>query len=301
MSQHTIPSADVGFSDRVLFTASVTGFCILAVTIYKIIISRVKSSDEIAEDDLSPEELLTRADVSTLNRAQRRARAKAIMKEQRRAAIQPLPRDNDDNNNEGAEADREELLPDVNEENHPIHQPQLSRKERQQAAKAAEREERLLFQEERQRIQKEAQEQARREKKERLAAEAKRLEEEKIRQQLEKEKKEKEERDAWLVFLIAGTNATIPTQSVEKFVEFLKRERTVDISEMSSALDTNIEKILQRLQELIDDGRIGGFFRDGQFVYVSNDELRSIAQDISENGIVTLKDVASICEKVINI
>lgn len=295
---HNIPPTDVGFSDHVLLTASITGFCILAVTMYKIIISRVKSSDEIAEDDLSPEELLARADVSTLNRAQRRARAKAIMKEQRRAAIQPIPRDD---NNEGVEADRQELLQDANEENHRIHQPQMSRKERQQAAKAAEKEERRLLQEERQRIQKEAQEHAQREKKERLAAEAKRLEEEKIRQQILKEKKEKEERDAWLVFLRAGTNSTTPTQTVEELVEFLKRERTLDTCEMARALDTTIENLVQRLQELIDDGRIAGFFQKGKFVYVSNDELRSIAQQISENGFVTLKNVTSICEEVINI
>ena len=78
----------VGFSDRTLLFVSVMGFGFITVVVYIMIVSRTKSADELDEyeGNVDYEEALLRADVANLNRAQRRARAKALMKRQRRAA-----------------------------------------------------------------------------------------------------------------------------------------------------------------------------------------------------------------------
>ena len=79
------PEINVSVSDSILLVVSSVGFVILATTIYSIIITRLKTAQEIDEDEETDyDEKLTNADVSTLNRAQRRARARHIMKQQRR-------------------------------------------------------------------------------------------------------------------------------------------------------------------------------------------------------------------------
>ena len=89
------PEYDVGVSDKTILIISVIGFGVMTLVVYVLIVSRSKSADELDGDhdggrggadgiDTYEEELL-RADVATLNRAQRRLRAKALMKRQRRA------------------------------------------------------------------------------------------------------------------------------------------------------------------------------------------------------------------------
>jgi MFS superfamily sulfate permease-like transporter len=290
----SIISTDVGFSDRVLLGIALGVFFGLALSVYFLVIRRLKSREEVEKEDLTHDELLARADVSTLNRAQRRARAKAIMKEQRRAAAtQPDGHAQQDEDGEHQQADEQQE--DVNAD----RQPKLSRKQRQQAAKAAEKEERRLYQEERQKIQKAALQKAAQEKKARLEAAAKEAEEKKKRQQLESEQKEKEELEAYLTFLTAGPHATVATQSVEEFVKNLKQDRIVRIEETATAFDVPVNDVISRIQDLVDDGRVAGFFQPGRFVYVSEHELNSIAQQITERGSVSLNEVAKICETML--
>ena len=83
---HSIVKIDisVGFSDVALLTVSGNGFIVLAVTAYSILITRLKSTKEIQEreeEDLNYEGRLVNADVSTVNRAQRLARANDVMKQ----------------------------------------------------------------------------------------------------------------------------------------------------------------------------------------------------------------------------
>ena len=80
------------------------------------------------------DEFLDQSDVGTLNRAERRARAKLRMKKARRANV-PVARNGDD-----ADGNDGQLHADV--QNDAAEDAGLSRKERQKAAKALEREER---------------------------------------------------------------------------------------------------------------------------------------------------------------
>lgn len=325
----TTAAVSVGFSDQILLAASLAGFCVLAVTVYSILIARLKggADDELmfggGDGHLTEDERLARANVATLTRAQRRARAKIIMKEQRRAEVLPAAAqhhahdgDNgeDDNNNgpenrvvlAAAAQQQQHQDEDDDDEGRPVLL--LSRKERQKAAKAAEKEERRLFQDERQQQQKEAQSAAQQHKKERLAAEANRIEQEKRQQQAEKEAKEHEERAAWSVFLTAAsssmsdttTNTTREAQSVQDFLKDCKSDRFICIDKIATSFGVPPKVVVDRIEELLQDGRVAGFFQDiSRFVFVSDDELSKIAAIVShQKGSVSLENIAAICQQV---
>ena len=285
------PTTSVAFSDSLLVSVSVAGFCVLAVTIYKIVLSRVRSADEVEKEDLSPDELLARADVATLNRAQRRARAKVIMKEQRRAAVLAAA---------AVEGEGEEQPAAPAEEEHEeAHHAQLSRKERQAAAKAAEKEERRLYQGERQKQQEEAVHAAQLQKKERLAAEAARQEQERR----QAARLEQERRAAWSTFLATETKS----QSVEEFRRETKENRIVRLDRVAESFGgVDVSVVEDRIQQLMAEGRIAGFFdrttssEEKRFVVVSSDELKAIAASILDQGTVTLTEIATLCERVMN-
>jgi hypothetical protein len=287
----------VGFSDAILLTVSIVGFCMLAVTIYSIIVVRIKTKEEIEKEELAEgdhyDELLAKADVSTLTRAQRRARARAIMKQQRRVAPAPAPpagREGED-----AAAQQEDRHRDAEE--HPERH--MSRKERQQAAKAAELQERRLGEERRRQQQKEAQELAQREKKERELLRAKQAEEEK-QQKLERQKARYEE---WLTFLSPSSTASRDSSlSVEKWIEELKETRTMEIEKVAISFGLSSNEVTDRIRQLIREGRVAGVIDEtaGRFIYLTDEELRVIASTVKERGSVTLSEVAEICNTVLD-
>ena len=76
-----VPDIGVGFSDTALLVVSVLGFVMLTVTVYSIIMLRLQSRDEFEQNEqneMDYDTKLEHADIASLNRAQRRARAKAI-------------------------------------------------------------------------------------------------------------------------------------------------------------------------------------------------------------------------------
>ena len=185
-----VPDVSVGFSDSVLLIVSIIGSIFLAYTVHSIVYTKLKSAEEIEEEELTYDEQLIHADVSTLNRAQRRARARQIMKQQRRITPAATLADVDDNN----------MIEDENPFE-PITAAHLSRKERQKAAKSAEKEERKLFEDERRREQQEAQKIAQKEKQERETRMMQQAEADRKARQERREAEEKAAYQKWKTFL----------------------------------------------------------------------------------------------------
>ncbi|KAL3926484.1 MAG: hypothetical protein SGARI_005591, partial [Bacillariaceae sp.] len=132
------PEISVGASDSLLLGVSIVGFLLMAYTIYSIILSKVKSAQEIEdeENETSFEDRLARADVSTLTRAQRRARARHIAKQQRRVATGVEGLDHADGEHNPQQQPEEQDVPPMEDDTHHAGSLRhLSRKERQKAAK----------------------------------------------------------------------------------------------------------------------------------------------------------------------
>lgn len=154
----------IALSDRAVLFISTIGFAILGIVLYFLILRHSGVVDDIHDVDRAwvrhhggaagqenvnnYGEILDQSDAATLNRAQRRARAKFRMKKARRAALnQQVVGDGD------GEADEVALRGDVPlaewvHEDAKEDAPQLTRRERQKAAKAMEKQERKQYAEE---------------------------------------------------------------------------------------------------------------------------------------------------------
>lgn len=279
----------VGFSDTAILIVSLLGFVFLATTVYSLILLRVQSKEEFEkaeEEKLDYGEQLERADVATLTRAQRRQRAQLIMKRNRRAA--PVGGHHED---PGADDD------DIGDDH--VQGQHLSRKERQKAAKAAEREERKLFEEQRREMQKDAQEAAKREKKERERLEAERLEEERKLRLLAKEAQEQAEYEEWNTFLTSPNEEE--TMTVAEFVIYAQEEKVVSIDRLADRFQRPSEQVCTRIQELVSSCRLTGVIDGGRFIYITPDEMDAVAQSILEKKQITLTDLANSTSSLIKI
>jgi len=254
------------------------------------------------------EEQLTEADVATLSRAQRRARTRQIMKQQRRATrgggggvaeqhpgedmAQPL----------ALAAEREHLHVNDDDDDDDQHL-LLSRKERQKLAKATEREERKLLQDERQRQQALAMEQARQRKMERLQNQAMQEELAK-RQQLQKQQEAARARQkAWEIFL-SKHHRSIGNErqqvTVDEWVQEYQKRQIVSLSDTAHEFGVSTDAVRDRIQTLVEERRVAGVFMkakkeeedDDVFVMYSNEQLEALASLVKSKGLVSKNDVA---------
>jgi hypothetical protein len=297
---NSIDSIGVGFSDAALLVVSIIGFCCLAVTIYSIVILRLQTREEFQKqllrdentgEALSYEERLARADVATLSRAERRARARTIMKQKRRvtpAAQQPAAqqeqqhqeegagddegqegqgmlllqneRQQQDNHDDGGDAEAE----DDDDHSLLLRNPQhASRKERQRLAKLVEKEERRVHVQERRKQQEQAQHVAQREKKERERLHTMRIEEERKLQKQQYDAQEQQRQAEWNTFL-SSPKRTLSVQEWINGMELLKNEkenhRTVNIDQLAASFDLSSRQVKDRIHELIQQRRVAGVF-----------------------------------------
>ena len=174
------------------------------------------------------------------------------------------------------------------------------------SAKIAEREERRLYQSEREQQQKEAQLVAQQQKKDRLAAEAVQQVQDKRLLGAEANARTERERSAWSTFLTAAAEASAPhyhreRQSVQEFFNDCGKDRYVRIDKIADSFGIAQRQVVDRLEQLLREGRIAGFFSNADlFVFVSDDELSDIATAVNnQQGAVSLENVTAICQKII--
>jgi DDRGK domain len=283
----------VGLSDRILVGISIVGFTTLVYFLHSIVLARGGNVDGDDDDGLSENERLVRADVTTLNRAQRRARAKAIMKDQRRAQQPPTPTNGEHAN------DRDENVNDnvaVVETN---RIPRLTRKEREQHAKVAEKEERRRFQEQREGEQKQALLEAQHKKKERMLAATQRQLDDEQQKASEGTARIERERNLWYTFISSFLGNNLPLMTVSEFLDKCQTDRIVDVETIATTYGVTPGYVVDRIATLMSQGRIAGFFQENRFVYVSDDELRSIASVTRERRSVSLEQFTTICQQII--
>jgi DDRGK domain len=277
----------VGFSDTTLLAVSVLGFVVMAFFVYITIVSRVAASS--AENAMAKkgggdggelldyEEELLRSDVASLNRAQRRLRAKAVMKRERRAATTT-----EDTTHHHEEEEVEE------DDDHQA----LSRKEREKAAKATEKRERHLNDETRREEQRQAVAAAKEDKKRRLELEAKRAREEKLRREEQLEQEKVKQFNQWNTFLASpdGTNSL----SVQDWVQELQHNGAVAVplKDLTIRFDCSMEHVKERICQLVDAGRINGVIDEETLYLLSHAQLLSLASFVASNGEVSLGDLA---------
>ena len=259
--------------------------------IYTILLLRLKNRTELEEEqdemERKYEEILTESDVSQLSRAQRRARARHIMKQHRRVVAPPQA--------QGADADAGALAVVAAEQAAvaPVlfDGPVLSRKERQRLAKAAEREERKLLQDERKQQQAAAQKEAQQRKLQRLEAQARQQQEARVRQEEEKVAAEKAQKEAWETFLCNKETGT--KLLVSDWLERCSQNRFVALVGLAEEFDVSLENVVERIVQLVQEQRVAGVFSNGNtFVVFDEKELQALADVVRTKGCLDAGQVA---------
>eukprot|EP00978_Attheya_sp_CCMP212_P012291 scaffold30508_cov35-Attheya_sp.AAC.1 len=295
----------LGASDMTLLVVSMVGFLCLGLLFYLSIFRGLRaSSDDVDKDTVSYEDELDAADVKTLNRAQRRARAKLLMKRNRRVTT-PVIADPDaaaDVNIDEQAEERLDLLDDdhTNEGDEQQQQQHLSRKERSKVAKAMEREERRRYEETRREQLRKADDG---EAKEAREAEKARKEEH-ARQKLVQEQLDLEDAKRLqyrTLFRTTQINVPQKTLLVEDFVASCEAQRVIHLDDVACQFDISIEHVIERIEQIEQEGRITGIIDANTFIYVSPTEMSAIANFCHRNGKVTVTEIAKECNRLLNL
>jgi hypothetical protein len=301
-SETATAAMSLGASDMTLLVVSMVGFLCLGLLFYLLIFRGLRASpEEVEKDTVSYEDELDAADVKTLNRAQRRARAKILMKRNRRVAApvvaDPVAAANieeqaeellleDDHTNEGDEQQQ--------------HQHHMSRKERSKAAKAMEREERRRYEETRREQLRKADDG---EAKEAREAEKARKEEH-ARQKIVQEQLDIEEAKCLqyrTMFRTTPINVPQKTLLVEDFVALCEAQRVIHLADMACQFEISIKNVNERIDQIEHEGRITGIIDEHTFIYVSPTEMSAIANFCHRNGKVTVTEIAKECNRLLNL
>lgn len=300
-----------GLSNFSLLVISLNGLTVVVIVLI-IICHRISHDEDDSQnsflqggggqENIPYEQALQDADVSLLNRAQRRARAKLLMKKSRRLVDAPIDtgavaaaavdaddhgHDQNDNGDNRIVVPREANNPALQDAN-TVHRPQgprLSRKERQKAAKEMERMERIANVQQIQHIQKQREQQ---EKFKRQQMQMAKL------QKLQQDKKEMEEKE-YLHRMYMFPDTDLDTRvTVEEFLEELEMNPVISLEETAEEFHVSQEDLVFRLQELERDGRIphGILNRTrGEYVYIDTNTMNKIAEFILDKGVVSLRDI----------
>jgi DDRGK domain len=296
------PDIAVGASDRLLLGVSFLGFGVMAYLVYNMVLRQVKSArqmrDEERERQTTFEEKLTRADVSTLNRAQRRARARLIAKQQRRIATGQdafmMMMDDDDNTiiddgDQDQMLEEEDIPPFQEDTHHTTSLRHLSRKERQKAARQIELQERKVLEEERRKEQEELQKEERLKKRERERQKASQMEEERKKRQEQRAAQEMTAYHSWRIFLPRPKAGAVDEKdlpkgciTVKNWKEELYKDPVVKISELSRRFWVSKQVVRERISELLETDRITGVLETDRFVFLSKDKLVALSDSLKQ-------------------
>ena len=331
------PDISVGASDTLLLTVSFAGFCVLAWSVYSIVLTKLKTArelqDEAEEQEIPYDERLAQADVSTLNRAQRRARARHIMKQQRR--VTPAATNNHqqvhpmeaDGGNEGQQhllleqqqqQEHDEGIPPFQDDSyHATTQHLLSRKERQKAAKQVELQQRRLLEEDRRKEQRKAQEAAISKRKEKERTKAIRVEHGRKEREEQRQADELTRYRAWKMFL-ENENTSI---TVQEWILELKDNRVTYLRDLADRFLVSESTVHDRIQELLDTSRVSGVLEklslsllvpcdddnetsreskyQSVFIYLLPEEMSELALYVKTQDKITAKELAMRIEQLI--
>lgn len=175
------------------------------------------------------------------------------------------------------------------------------------AEKKAQREAEMNFREDKkQRDELHAEEQRKREEKERLE-EQKQEEAERMAREL----KERQELEEYLRMKEAfsveeeGYDETESTESdnlLQEFIDHIKQSKVVLLEDLSRTFKLKTQMAIDRIQELKANGTLTGVLDDrGKFIYISPEELQSVAKFIRQRGRISITELAESSNNLINL
>ncbi|KAF0021825.1 hypothetical protein F2P81_025922 [Scophthalmus maximus] len=182
------------------------------------------------------------------------------------------------------------------------------RKLEEKQAKKVQREAEMEEREERKRMQ-ELREQERRQEDEKERLQEQKQEEEERRAKEEQERREEEE------YLKLKASFTIEDQGEEEqltedqsrnllqeFIQHIESSKVVLLEDLASHFGMRTQDAISRLQDLLAEGSLTGVIDDrGKFIFITPEELDSVAHFIRQRGRVSITELAQASNSLINL
>lgn len=208
------------------------------------------------------------------------------------------------------QSQQEEQSDDENTEDTKMFDAKIGAKKRAKleakAEKKAQREAEEQIRQERKKKEQQAEEE-RKKTEEKERAESKRIEEEERKAREEKERKEHEEylkmKEAFNIEEEGFEEGDIESENLlQEFVNYIKDQKVVVIEDLAAHFKLKTQACIDRLKDLQNDDILTGVIDDrGKFIYVSQEEMKSVAKFIRQRGRVAISELVENSNKLINL
>uniref|UniRef100_A0A182PH48 DDRGK domain-containing protein 1 n=1 Tax=Anopheles epiroticus TaxID=199890 RepID=A0A182PH48_9DIPT len=149
---------------------------------------------------------------------------------------------------------------------------------------------------------------------ERLKQAEKEKQEEKNREEAERlarEEKERKEHEEYMMLKQAFSveeegfeedNADEQQNSLLEFIKFIQDNKVVVLEDLAVQFKLKVQAVIDRIGELQKEERITGVIDDrGKFIYISEEELKSVAKFIRQRGRISITELAENSNQLINL
>jgi len=136
-----------------------------------------------------------------------------------------------------------------------------------------------------------------------------REEEEQQKRQEQQDAKAKAEYDEWAHLFSteeAGSTAQQSEEEVQNllniFIDYIKEHKVVVLEDLAEEFSLPAQEAIQRVEDLMQAGRLTGVIDDrGKFIYITVEELEQVAKFIKKKGRVSIAEITSQSNKMINL
>ncbi|XP_011409928.1 PREDICTED: DDRGK domain-containing protein 1-like [Amphimedon queenslandica] len=151
----------------------------------------------------------------------------------------------------------------------------------------------------------------------RRVEEMKKREEEEEAMRLKKEKEEKERKElqekqeeeeymklkaSFIVEEEGFVDEGLTDTSLAEFIDYIKTAKVVYMEEVAAQFGLKTQVVIERIQTLQSSGELTGVIDDrGKFIYITMDELKSVAKFMKQRGRVSLTELAQSSNNLIKV
>lgn len=89
---------------------------------------------------------------------------------------------------------------------------------------------------------------------------------------------------------------------LQEFINYIKDNKIVVLEDLASNFKLKTQAAIDRIQDLQREGHLTGVIDDrGKFIYISEDELNSVAKFIRQRGRISITELAESSNNLINL
>lgn len=89
---------------------------------------------------------------------------------------------------------------------------------------------------------------------------------------------------------------------LQTFIDYIKSQKVVLMEELAGRFHMKTQDVIQRVQDLLNQELIVGVIDDrGKFIYITREELQSVAKFVKQRGRVSITELVESSNSLINL